>query len=221
MSKFVQFNLQRETFADKIVEIIQNRILSGELKAGTILSETTLAKEFNVSRGPAREALLRIGEMDLVIKTHIGREVKGFNVDEFRQNFELKTVVEAFCCMQGAFNATEQDINKIQVILDRIITKLSPDKEKKRLLLNSEFHESLVACSQNNVLVEIFKTQVKKTFWPRFFTSFEYPRAEKGYKEHLEIFDAFVKKDGERVRILTENHKNKIMEIMLERFNKR
>ena len=226
MSKFEKLNLQRETFVDKIVEITENRISSGEIKAGAMLSETALAKDFNVSRGPAREALLRLEEMGLVLKTHIGREVKGFNVDEFRQNFELKMIVESFCSMQGAFNATERDISIIQGFLDKSKTYLSPNNEKKRLLTNSKFHESLVNCSQNDLLVEIYKTQVKKVAWARFFASnffasLKYPRAKEGYKEHLEIFDAFVKKDGERVRKLSENHQKKVMKLMLERFDKR
>lgn len=220
MSKFEKLSLHRETFADKIVEIMQNRISSGELKAGSVLSEMTLAKEFNVSRSPAREALLRLEEMDLIIKKHNRREIKGFNVDDFRQNFELKMIVEAFCCMQGAFNATKRDTSKIQGILDRIRTNLSTNKEKERLILNRKFHESLVNCSRNKLLVETYRKQLKKVFWPRFFTSLKNPRAEKGYREHLEIFNAFVKKDGKRVRTLTENHQRAIMEIMLESLNK-
>ena len=76
-------NLQRETFVDKIVEIIENRILSGALQPKGRLSETMLAKEFRVSRGPAREALLRLEEMGLVQKSHAGREVKGSALTNF------------------------------------------------------------------------------------------------------------------------------------------
>ena len=128
--------------------------------------------------------------------------------------------------MQGALKATDRDINIIQGILDRSKTYLSPNNEKNRLLINKKFHESLVNCSQNTLLVEMYKTQVKKVAWARFFASkffasLPYPRAKEGYKEHLEIFNAFVKKDGERVRTLTENHQKIVMELMLERLRKK
>jgi len=207
-------NLQRETFVDKIVEIIENRILSGALQPKNKLSETMLAREFHVSRGPAREALLRLEEMGLVQKSHAGREVKGFSVDEFRENYELKLIIEAYCCMQGVFKATERDFVKIQNILDEIGKVLNPRNYKKRIKLNSQFHEALVNCSNNKKLCELYRAQSKKVYWGRFFTHAEPLRPEKSYAAHLEIFNAFVKKDGEKVRRLVETHRREVMDIV-------
>ncbi|MEW6671948.1 MAG: GntR family transcriptional regulator [Thermodesulfobacteriota bacterium] len=208
------FNLQRETFVDKIVEIIENRILSGELQPKDKLSETTLAKEFHVSRGPAREALLRLEEMDLVQKSHAGRVVRGFSIEEFRENYELKLIIEAYCCMQGALKATTRDISKIQNLLDEIAKILHPKHTTRRKKLNNQFHDALVTCSNNKKLTEIYRLQTKKVYWGRFFTYDEPQRPEKSYKDHLEIFSAFVKKDGEKVRHLVEIHRREVMDIV-------
>jgi len=221
MPKFEKFNFRRETYVDKLVEIIEYRISSGQLNSGEKISEIALAKEFNISRSPAREALFRLEEMGLVIKKHSGREVKRFTIDEFRENYELRIIVEGFCCAQGALNATKQQISRIKDVLGRIKSLLDTDKEKERLILNSKFHEALVLCSQNNLLVEIYQRQVKQFGWLKYFPSLSDPRTGPGYFEHIDIFDAFVKKDSEKVRSLTEKHRRTVMEIMLENIRKR
>ncbi|NIS61920.1 MAG: GntR family transcriptional regulator, partial [Proteobacteria bacterium] len=77
-TKDITINLNRETLVDRIVDILEGRILTGELKPTAKLSEARVAKEFGVSRVPAREALQRLQEMNLVRKTRLGREVAKF-----------------------------------------------------------------------------------------------------------------------------------------------
>ena len=206
---------QRETFVDKIVEIIELRISTGELKPNSILSETKIAKEFKVSRGPAREAFFRLEEMGLVVKKHNGRVVKEFSIDEFKENHQLKMIVEAYCCMQGALRASKKEINSIQKILNRTEFLLSSENDKDRLNLTSVFHELMVSCSRNKLLIEIYKKQTKKVGWPRYLSLVK-PKLQDGYKQHLEIFAAFAKKDGELVRKLVERHQSIAGEIILK-----
>lgn len=220
MLKLNNFNFKKQTYVDKIVEIIEYRIISGKLRPNSKVSEWSLAKEFNVSRNPAREALLRLEEMKLILKTHTGRVVKGFSIDEFRENYELKIIVEAYCGMQGADKATAQDISNIRGILEKTRTLLSSEDHKNRLSLNSRFHESIVLCSQNKKLIEIYRTQTRQFGWPKFFPSLKLPRAKKSYEDHLMIFDAFVNKDGPKVRELSEKHQKNTMEIILENLQK-
>lgn len=221
MAKIKPFDVHRETYVDKLIEIIENRISSGELKPGDKISETTLAKEFNVSRGPAREALLHLEEMDLVLKTHTGRVIKGFSIEEFRENYELKIIVESYCCMQGAYKATEREISNIREILENIRPLIISKDHKKRLPLNKKFHESLVLCSRNKKLIEIYRTQVKKFSWPKYLPTLKYPRSGEGYKDHLKIFEAFTNRDGVKVRELTEKHQKEVLNIMVASLRKR
>ena len=216
-----KFNLQRETLTDKIVEVIENRISSGELVVNTLLSEKMIADEFGVSRGPARESLLRLEEMDLVKKTPAGRFVKQFSIEEFRENHELKMVVEAYCCRQGSLNATKSEITKIQKLLDTIGEILNSDQRKLIQQLNIQFHESLVLCSRNKKLIDVYRAQTKKVSWAIYFPSVHYHGTQRGYNDHKKIFDAFVKKDANKVRTLTEKHQKDMLKVLLNNFNKK
>ena len=47
-------------------ERLEQAIMTGELKPGERLSETTLAKRYGISRGPLREAIGRLEGRNLV-----------------------------------------------------------------------------------------------------------------------------------------------------------
>ena len=54
------------TVAAYIYEVLRGRIVALALPPGTVLQEKEFAEEFGVSRTPAREALLRLAEEQLV-----------------------------------------------------------------------------------------------------------------------------------------------------------
>ena len=195
--------INRETLVDKIVDIIENEILNGKLKPGAKLSEAGVAKEFNVSRAPAREALLRLEDVNLLRKNHLGREVTEFSLEEFREIYEIKNVIEAYAAKQAVDNATERDFKKLKSILNEMYNYLSPPNYKKLIKLNNEFHDHIVHCSPNRKLIGLYDIRVKQVRW----TSVNYKtRPQLSVKEHKEIFEAFIKKDGNKVRTLVESH---------------
>ena len=53
---------QGETVRDYACRIIKENIVTMELKPGSLVSETELAKELGVSRTPVREALIQLGK---------------------------------------------------------------------------------------------------------------------------------------------------------------
>ena len=58
--------LRKSTFRQHIAERLRSAILGGEIAPGATLVETTLAAQFNVSRGPLREALRELIEEGLL-----------------------------------------------------------------------------------------------------------------------------------------------------------
>jgi len=196
-------NVHRETLVDKIVDILESQILTGKLEPGTKLSEARVAKEFNVSRAPAREALLRLEDVNLLRKNHMGRAVAEFSIEEFREIYEIKNIIEAYAAMRAAEDATERDLNKLKSILNEMDNNLRPPNYKKLIKLNNEFHNHIVHCSNNRKMIELYDLRVKQVRW----TSVNYKiRPQLSVKEHQDIYDALVEKDGNRVRALMERH---------------
>ena len=57
------------TSADRVLVAVQKAIVEGDIAAGSKISEAGLAKQFNVSRAPLREALARLERCHLVERT--------------------------------------------------------------------------------------------------------------------------------------------------------
>jgi len=198
-----RITVHRETLVDKIVEILENQILSGRLEPGTKLSEARVAKEFNVSRAPAREALLRLEDINLLRKNHRGREVAGFSIEEFRGIYEMKNVLEAYAAMQAVSFATDRDYKKLKSLLDEMKDSLDPPDHKKLIKLNSKFHDYIVHGCRNDKLIEAYSLRAKQVRW----TSGNYKtRPQLSVEEHEKIYEAFIQKDGNGVRALMESH---------------
>jgi len=209
----IKLDLSKETLVDRIVDILEDRILKGDLPPSTKLSETLVAKEFGVSRIPAREALQRLQEMNLVRRTPLGREVARFSLEEFREIYELKNVVEAFGAMKGALRATDEDLKKIQSVVDNMHRCLNGGKLKRLNYLNHQFHDLLVHCSGNRKLIETYLALVKQVRWSASLSLLQFPaRPQQALNEHKAIFEAFKHGRARDVRVLLETHSQNNME---------
>lgn len=207
----------RETLVDKITEVLEKGILSGNILPGTRLSESWVATEFGVSRIPAREALQRLEEMNLLRKSHRGREVIKFSLDEFREIYELKNVVEAYGVMKGAYNAQERDLKEIGATLESMESCLEPVNLMRLRALNARFHDHLVHCSKNTKLIEVYNLRVKQVRWASSLSLTVPDRPRLSVREHQEIFKAFAGRNGRKARELMEEHTNGSMERVLAR----
>src|SRR5690554_7425710 len=58
------------TAADRLLLEIQRTIVEGEIESGSKISEPELARKFNVSRAPLREALARLERCHLRSEEH-------------------------------------------------------------------------------------------------------------------------------------------------------
>ena len=210
-TKDITRNLNRETLVDRIVDILEDRILTGELLPGNKLSELGVANEFGVSRVPAREALQRLQEMNLVRKTHLGREVATFRLEEFREIHELKNVVGAFGAMKGALNATGQDLKKIQSVIDKMKDCVNSRGPEELRTYNFQFHDLLVSCSHNRKVIETYTLLTKQVRWAASLSLNLPDRPLRSTQEHLAIFEAFKQRDAKKVRALMEKHTNDSM----------
>jgi DNA-binding GntR family transcriptional regulator len=209
------FTIHRETLVDKLVQNLREAIFSGKRLPKSKISEASIAKEFGVSRVPAREALQRLEEMNLVRKTHLGREVVQFSREEFGHIYELKNVLEAFGAMKGAMNAGRPEIEKIEAIIREMADVIACNDIDRLQCLNHEFHDSLVFCCKNPKVIESFSSLAKQVRWAIPISLQLRERPVLSYREHQDIFAAFRRGEAEKVRYLLEAHSNANMERIL------
>ncbi len=211
-------NFHRETLADRLVQLLQESIFSGKYPPQSMISESGVAKEFGVGRVPAREALLRLEEMNLVRKSHLRREIVKLSPEEFAHMYELKTAIEAFGVIKGSLLAGEQEIAAVKEILDGMEQATAQNDIVQRRNLNQNFHETLVSCCKNKKLIDAFLPLTRQLRWTTSLIMKLPDRQRESNREHREIFAAFQQKKTDKLRKLIEKHSsdhvNRVLALM-------
>jgi DNA-binding GntR family transcriptional regulator len=143
--------------ADKetIYNEILNRIIYLEYKPGDIIEEKKIAKEFNVSRTPVREALLFLSGKDFVqMIPRMGTYVSQVDIKKVKNAYQVKKKLESYAAELASEYASDEDINELFEITKEMSTyKGSPDYEKY-IQKDYDFFKKLRSLTRNELLEE-------------------------------------------------------------------
>jgi len=181
------------TLVDQIVENLQDRILKDKIKAGDMLSEPQLAKEFGVSRGPVREALIILEEQLLLKKTYLGREIVKFSEKDIREWLEIKNGLEIMALKKLLQFPSTHTLTLLRKNLEKS-KKVGLSNLKLLLKSNSEFHDLLISSTANESLNKIYRDVVRKVRWFSSLSISMPQRPQKSLAEHQKILRALQKK---------------------------
>lgn len=96
-----------ETIANRISQILAERIVRGELVPGSRLRQDPIADEFQTSHVPVREALRRLEAQGLAVsEPRRGVRVAAFDVRHVREVAEMRAVLEVLALQHAAPNLT-------------------------------------------------------------------------------------------------------------------
>jgi DNA-binding GntR family transcriptional regulator len=151
-----QTALKRTCMRDQIREVLVARILDGTYPAGTQLKELILAREFNVSQAPIREALRELEGSGLVTSERFrGTRVRGADFDEMRESYELRTMLEVRS-VQLAAPYSPQLIEELDGLLRVMESSLKEDDEERYIDHALRFHRRLVESSGNRTFLRLW-----------------------------------------------------------------
>lgn len=150
---------RRRVLADEVTDDLREAILSHELEPARRLGEDELALEMGVSRGPVREALMRLEREGLVtIERHRGARVSSWSKQDLEEIYSMRSVLEVLAIEWACKNATAKDIADMEAILkeySKLSDKQRTPKEVSRIDL--EFHSVLFRAAHHDRLLKIWE----------------------------------------------------------------
>ncbi len=148
--------LKRTCMRDQIREVLVARILDGTYPSGMQLKELTLAREFNVSQAPIREALRELEGSGLVTSERFrGTRVRGADFDEMRESYELRTMLEVRS-VQLAAPYSPPLIDELDQLLRIMESSLKAVDEERYIDHALRFHRRLVESSGNRMFLRLW-----------------------------------------------------------------
>lgn len=148
--------LKRVCTRDYIRDTLVSRILDGTYPAGTQLKELHLAREFDVSQAPIREALRELEGSGLVASQRFrGTRVKGADFAEMRESYELRTMLEMRSVSRAApYEA--QLLDDLSEFLRRMDLAVKAENSEDYIDNALRFHRRLVESSRNRTFLAVW-----------------------------------------------------------------
>ena len=184
---------------DSIYKLIKNKIIRRELFPNSQIVESQLSKETGISRTPVREAIKRLNYEGIVtIIPNRGAFVSNPTINEIRDVYECKKVLESAAIRLACTNINDEEISKLDELLKVGIEAHENKDFCKFMENNKEFHMTIVRASKNMVYEKYVyelteKSNVYLIFYDRFmFTSVNDSEAIKG---HIRMLDSLKAND--------------------------
>jgi DNA-binding GntR family transcriptional regulator len=144
----------RASASETVYEALREAILTRELPGGTPLIEAQLARQFNVSKTPIREALQRLGHGGLVdYELARGATVHTLTAQEIQDVFEMRVLLEPLAVQQSIPRLKPQHTEILEDTLLQAQQALQQQDYKQLSLLNSRFHQTLYSQATNHLLL--------------------------------------------------------------------
>jgi DNA-binding GntR family transcriptional regulator len=148
--------IKRLCMRDRIRDVLVARILDGTYPAGLQLKELTLAREFNVSQAPIREALRELEGSGLVTsERYRGTRVRGADGVEMRESYELRLMMEIRSIERG-LPLTGAMAEKLQSCLTNMTAAVARGDSEQYIDWALNFHRSLVELGGNGTFLKLW-----------------------------------------------------------------
>ena len=195
-----QSKLDRRTNADDVYDYLYGQIVSLRLLPGARISEVEIAKQFDVSRQPVREAFIRLANRDLLlIRPQRATVVRRFSLDRIKRARFIRMAVEREILRHACQGATPLHIQRLERDLESQMAAIKAKDVDKFHELDYDFHKHLCDAADNSLM---FKTiEENKALVDRLCVlSLSAPAAmDVLYDDHFDIVEGLKNKDEDRV----------------------
>ncbi|NNM75116.1 GntR family transcriptional regulator [Enterovirga aerilata] len=197
-------SLAEEAFV-KLVQVIT----SGAYSPGQRLSESELARQLGISRGPLREALGRL-EGRLVTRTpRIGIRVIDFRPEEVSQLFLVREALEGMAARLAADSMTAAEIDSLRAMLDQHGRQadISAGEAYHQGIGDDDFHFAIIKGARCEHLQRLLLDEVYYQLrLHRLRASTQPGRAQAAFGEHKEILGALVSRNPDAAEGCMRRH---------------
>lgn len=184
--------------SDIAYEKIRSFILQGAVQPGMQLTEEKLSEISGVSRTPVRDAVRRLENEMLVVRSASKRiSVANWSDGEIDEMFNLRAMLEAHAASRTATRIDPDTLNALTGInadLKRAINKAKPDITAF-LEANRRFHDLILESAESPRLSKILPALVEQPVVRRTADQFSKAQLNRSALDHDELIAAFAAQD--------------------------
>lgn len=197
------------TLSGQTTIALREAIIKGDLAPGEKLNEPRLAEQFQVSRGPLREAIRRLVAMGLVTHVpHQGATVITLEAKSIMELYEVREALEGKAAALAAQNMSQEQIDQLRELLEVHKTHHKNNAgEYMQTGGDFDFHYQIIKgcgnqmlsnqlCDELYHLIRMFRYQTS-----RFKT-----RSDRALVEHAQLIYAIEQRDSQMAELVMRHH---------------
>ncbi len=201
----------RQRLADTVYDTFYEAIISGNIKQGEWLRQTSLAEKMKVSQSTIREALGRLVAEGLAEQiARKGVQVAYINENDLSDIYELRILAEGLAWESATSYITAQEIKSMRELLSPAEDEKNNSIVRNLRKANQTFHMIPIYASKRRYLIKTLSGLINLNNY--FHLLQEKPLEvqiqdrEVNRAEHEELINALEAGDGKLTRNLIEKH---------------
>ena len=152
------------TLADRVYQVLRERILQGAYQPGQKLNLAQLARDLAVSNTPVREAMARLERVGLVETVpYCGPKVKRLSPAQVADVFDVRIALEELAVRLVAQRQAPDALQGMATALAAHERVCRQGDTEAAIDADRAFHDALVQASGNSVLLEMLPTLSDRT----------------------------------------------------------
>ncbi|ELL1563347.1 GntR family transcriptional regulator [Vibrio cholerae] len=201
---------KESTKSENLTEYLIEAIVEGQLAPGSKISEPELAKQFQVSRGPLREALMRVEGLGLIERIpHIGARVIQLSPTKLVELYAVREALEGMAARLAARNITENELAGLESLLSTHSTHIDQVEGASYFHQQGDFdfHYRIIQASRNQQLIGLLCDELYHLLrMYRYQSPRSHSRPVEALEEHKFILRAIRQRDEELAEMLMRRH---------------
>ncbi|MBG6239783.1 GntR family transcriptional regulator of gluconate operon [Mycetocola sp. CAN_C7] len=149
--------VRAEALGTLVAKQLRDRIVRGEFAPGIHLAEDTLAEQFNVSRGPVRDALQRLQAEGLVESRRRKIFTLELSPDDIRDQYALREAVETLAVRLAIERATPEQWDQGRVFVERMRVAARSEDHDAFARADTAFHSYTFALARHRRLEAVWQ----------------------------------------------------------------
>ncbi len=181
----------RQKASERVREHVEEQIASGELTPGDTIDEKSLSARFDVSRTPAREAILQLAAAGLVrLAPRHGAVVAGVSPTRVIGMLETLTALEAEAASLAARRMSTAELEQLEARHRAAEAHIRNLDSEASIEANAKFHETIYQGARNAFLAEQIDAVRKGMRHYHRSSLYQPARLVQSWREHGSVIDA-------------------------------
>ena len=202
-----QYTVQVSSVQEMVYRTLRDKIVSMELKPGTIISTQEIADSMSVSRTPVREAFIRLQREELLdVAPQRSTMVSKINMDRVYQERFIREALEIEAMQKFVEVATAESLNRMRRNIEKQYAAIAEQRYIDFLELDNAFHQAAFTETHEDLGRSIVQQMNGHYDRIRLISAWEGQIVSAAMQEHERYGDYIERKDTARARKLLRTH---------------